>query len=190
MPKGRISNTENIEKVHVENFDVEFRNLEGKTSKRKIVEWKTSTVRPIGCHYSTFDSPLLSIGHMAISGNRPRHIYISLSSRRLTIAIFILSSNEPYSNVDNRWIYGYCSNKGKPLLVYDGYIFKKKKSTEKVTYWICQHGACNATVDTDSNDQYLKSRGNHETHLPSPEQNRIEKLQRYSEETNSRRNNC
>jgi FLYWCH zinc finger domain len=62
------------------------------------------------------------------------------------------------------------SNKGKPLLVYDGYIFKKNKSTEKVTYWICQHGACNATVHTDSNDQYLKSRGNHETHLPSPEQ--------------------
>jgi hypothetical protein len=62
------------------------------------------------------------------------------------------------------------SNKSKPLLFYDGYILKNKKSTEKVTNWVGQHGTCNATVHTGSNDQYLTSGGNHEAHLPSPAQ--------------------
>lgn len=106
---------------------------------------------------------------MAISGNRPRHMYIScfISTTNCSESIFSLPKNSIQMSKIVEFV---TSNKGKPLLVYDGYIFKKNKGTEKVTYWVCQHGGCSATVHTDSNDQYLKSRGSHETHIPSPEQ--------------------
>ncbi len=62
------------------------------------------------------------------------------------------------------------SNKGKSLLVYDGYLYKMNKSTVKVKYWTCQERTCSASVHIDSNDQFIKSQGNHDSHLPSPEE--------------------
>ncbi|CAF3852425.1 unnamed protein product [Rotaria sp. Silwood1] len=67
-------------------------------------------------------------------------------------------------------IYFITSNKGKPLLVYDGYLYKLNKATEKVKYWTCQERTCSASVHTDSDDQFIKSKGNHGSHLPSPEE--------------------
>jgi len=62
------------------------------------------------------------------------------------------------------------SNKGKSILVYDGYLYKMNKATVKVKYWTCQERTCSASVHTDSNDQFIKSKGNHYSHLPSPEE--------------------
>ena len=106
---------------------------------------------------------------MAISGNRPRHMYIScfISTTNCSQSIFSLPTNSIRMSTIDEFV---TSNKGKPLLAYDVYIFKKNKGTEKVTYWVCQHGGCSVTVHTDSNDQYLKSRWSHETHFQSPEQ--------------------
>src|ERR1700722_10375328 len=61
------------------------------------------------------------------------------------------------------------SNKGKPLLVLDSYVYELNKSTTKVKYWKCEVKFCSATVYTDAHDQFLKKSGQHDTHLPSPE---------------------
>lgn len=42
MPKGRISNTKNIENVDDENSYVEFQNVEGEMSIKKCQKYKTS----------------------------------------------------------------------------------------------------------------------------------------------------
>jgi hypothetical protein len=61
------------------------------------------------------------------------------------------------------------SNKEKPHLLYDGHLSKMNKSTVKIKYWIYQEHTCSASVHTDSDDQFIKSKGNHSGHLPSPE---------------------
>ena len=62
------------------------------------------------------------------------------------------------------------SNKEKYLLVYDGYMYKVNEATAQVRYSLSQGGSCNATFHSDANDQYLKSKGNYESHLSSQEQ--------------------
>ncbi|CAF1023652.1 unnamed protein product [Rotaria sordida] len=60
------------------------------------------------------------------------------------------------------------SNRGKPMLIYSGYVYRLKKSTKKVKYWVCQSNSCAANVHTNANDQFIKANGRHQ-HLPAPE---------------------
>ncbi|CAF1360085.1 unnamed protein product [Rotaria sordida] len=81
------------------------------------------------------------------------------------------------------------SNRGKPLLVYSGYIHRLKKSTEKVKYWVCHSDGCLATIHTNKNDEILKANGHH-YRIPDPEQIELRNLRkkvkdRIQSETNS-----
>jgi hypothetical protein len=67
------------------------------------------------------------------------------------------------------------SNKGKPILVIEDYVYRRNKVTSKVTYWICEVKTCKAGVHTDSNDQFVKLTGDH-SHLPTPENLEIRKM--------------
>jgi FLYWCH-type zinc finger protein len=60
------------------------------------------------------------------------------------------------------------SNRGKLMLIYSGYVYRLKKSTKKVKYWVCQSNSCAANVHTNANNQFVKSNGEHQ-HLPAPE---------------------
>ncbi|CAF1380510.1 unnamed protein product [Rotaria sordida] len=60
------------------------------------------------------------------------------------------------------------SNRGKPMLIYSGYVYRLKKSTKKVKYWVCQSNSCAVNVHTNANDQFIKANGRHQ-HLPAPE---------------------
>ena len=67
------------------------------------------------------------------------------------------------------------SNKGKRLLVIDGFVFQSNKISAKVTYWKCEVKECGATALTNSNDQLISQNGEH-THLPPPERIEIRLL--------------
>ncbi|CAF4748134.1 unnamed protein product, partial [Rotaria socialis] len=60
------------------------------------------------------------------------------------------------------------SQKGKPLLVSDEYIFKLNKATTTSKYWICAHTACSAKIHTNTNNQLTKMTGEH-SHVPEKE---------------------
>ena len=60
------------------------------------------------------------------------------------------------------------SNRGKPMLVRLGYVYRLKKSTTKVKYWVCQSASCTAGIHTDKNDEFIKPTGQHR-HLSTPE---------------------
>ncbi|CAF3841949.1 unnamed protein product [Rotaria sp. Silwood1] len=81
------------------------------------------------------------------------------------------------------------SNRGKPLLVYSGYIHGLKKSTNKVKYWVCHSDGCLVTIHTNKNDEILKANGHH-YHIPDSEQIELRNLRkkvkdRIQSETNS-----
>ncbi|CAF4351816.1 unnamed protein product, partial [Rotaria magnacalcarata] len=61
------------------------------------------------------------------------------------------------------------SNKGKPLLLADEYVFKLNKNTTTTKYWICTLNGCSAKVHTDLNSQFIKIVGDH-NHFPEKEQ--------------------
>ncbi|CAF1261962.1 unnamed protein product [Rotaria sp. Silwood1] len=48
------------------------------------------------------------------------------------------------------------SQKGKPLLISDKYIFKLNKTTTTAKYWTCTFNGCSAKIHTNINDQFLK----------------------------------
>lgn len=54
------------------------------------------------------------------------------------------------------------------MLVYSGYVYRLKKSTIKVKYWVCQSETCAAKVHTNINDHFIKANGHHR-HMPAPE---------------------
>ncbi|CAF3128721.1 unnamed protein product, partial [Rotaria sp. Silwood2] len=60
------------------------------------------------------------------------------------------------------------SQKGKPLLVLDKYIFKLNKTTKTVKYWICTLIKCSAKVHTNLYDELIKIIGEH-CHRPEKE---------------------
>ena len=60
------------------------------------------------------------------------------------------------------------SQKGKPLLLSDEYIFKLNKTTTTSKYWICAHIACPAKIHTNTNNQLTKMTGEH-SHVPEKE---------------------
>jgi hypothetical protein len=65
------------------------------------------------------------------------------------------------------------SNKGHPLLVKDGFIYKINKQTSPKIYWICKAKNCRAHVHTDLNNNLLVVSGEH-NHLLEPEDHQIQ----------------
>ncbi|CAF2843341.1 unnamed protein product [Rotaria sp. Silwood2] len=53
------------------------------------------------------------------------------------------------------------SQKGKPLLVLDKYLFKLNKPTTTKKYWICTLIECSAKIHTNINDHFIKMIGEH-----------------------------
>ena len=47
------------------------------------------------------------------------------------------------------------SQKGKPLLVSDGHVFKLNKTTTTTKYWKCAVNDCSAKIHTDLNDKLI-----------------------------------
>ena len=60
------------------------------------------------------------------------------------------------------------SNKGKPLLLLNQYIFKCNKSTDSKRYWICTEGGCDVSVQTKLNNEFLSISGDHD-HVIDPD---------------------
>ncbi|CAF3061800.1 unnamed protein product, partial [Rotaria sp. Silwood2] len=54
------------------------------------------------------------------------------------------------------------------MLIYSGYVYRLKKSTKNVKYWVCQSNNCAANVHTNANDELIQSNGQHR-HLPALE---------------------
>ena len=59
------------------------------------------------------------------------------------------------------------SNKGKPLLARDSYIYYVSKTTATVKYWRCEDRSCNAGVHTNNKDVFIKTVGIHSEYLES-----------------------
>ena len=61
------------------------------------------------------------------------------------------------------------SNKGKPLLVANNYVFKLNKTTTTTKYWIYTLNGCAAKIHTNLNsNQLIKTNGDH-NHVPEKE---------------------
>ena len=69
------------------------------------------------------------------------------------------------------------SNRGKPLLVYSGFIYRLKKTTKSVKYWVCHSEGCLANVHTNLNDHFRKANGLHH-HVPAPERIELRDLRK------------
>ena len=61
------------------------------------------------------------------------------------------------------------SNKRKPILISDGFIYQLNKTRPKIKYWRCKDRLCSAYIHTNQNDQYVGKSGDHSSHLPIPE---------------------
>ena len=48
-------------------------------------------------------------------------------------------------------------------------IYQLNKSCPKVRYWRCENRLCSAVLHTDANDQFKALKGDHSSHLSSPE---------------------
>ena len=70
-------------------------------------------------------------------------------------------------NTDNNVSF-LTSNKGNPLLLLNGFLFKINKQTKTKKYWTCRNSGCTVSVHTDIHNALLKSNGEHD-HLPQPE---------------------
>jgi hypothetical protein len=68
------------------------------------------------------------------------------------------------------------SNKNKRLLVIDGFIYQQNKSTEKVSYWVCEEKMCGMGVHLSSNDSFIKYTKTTHSHMPKPERLEIRKM--------------
>ncbi|CAF1554974.1 unnamed protein product [Rotaria sp. Silwood1] len=62
------------------------------------------------------------------------------------------------------------SNKRKPILICDGFIFQLNRTRSKLKYWRCKDRTCSAYIHTNHNNQYVGKSGDHNFHLPVPEQ--------------------
>jgi hypothetical protein len=66
------------------------------------------------------------------------------------------------------------SSKCKQVLLCSGFIFHLNKKHEHVKYWRCEVRSCGVSIQTDENNMYKATKGQHDIHLPDPE--RIELL--------------
>jgi hypothetical protein len=53
------------------------------------------------------------------------------------------------------------SQKGKPLLVSNNYIYKLNKTTTTTKYWICAVNTCTAKIHMDLNDRFVRMTDDH-----------------------------
>ncbi|CAF4820187.1 unnamed protein product, partial [Rotaria sp. Silwood2] len=67
------------------------------------------------------------------------------------------------------------SQKGKPLLVMDNFVFKLNKTTNTNKYYQCENPQCTMTLRTDINDVLIGTKDDH-NHPPEPEQIEVRKL--------------
>ncbi|CAF3168823.1 unnamed protein product [Rotaria socialis] len=67
------------------------------------------------------------------------------------------------------------------MLIYSGYVYRLKKSTKNVKYWVCQSNSCAANVHTNASDQFVKANGQHQ-HLPAPERIELRDLKNKAKE--------
>ncbi|CAF3423018.1 unnamed protein product [Rotaria sp. Silwood2] len=67
------------------------------------------------------------------------------------------------------------SQKGKPLLVMDNFVFKLNKTTNTKKYYRCENPQCTMTLRTDINDVLIRTKDHH-NHPPEPEQIEVRKL--------------
>ncbi|CAF1475020.1 unnamed protein product [Rotaria sordida] len=67
------------------------------------------------------------------------------------------------------------SQKGKPLLVMDNFVFKLNKTTNTKKYYRCENSQRTMTLHTDINDVLIGTKGDH-SHPPEPEQIEVRKL--------------
>lgn len=61
------------------------------------------------------------------------------------------------------------SNKGKSILICEGYTYQLNKIRPKAKYWRCKDRTCSSYIHTDQNNQYIGQSGDHGSHLPTPE---------------------
>ncbi|CAF1571398.1 unnamed protein product [Adineta steineri] len=62
------------------------------------------------------------------------------------------------------------SNKRKQILICDGFIFQLNRTRPRLKYWRCKDRTCSAYIHTDHKNQYVGKSGDHNLHLPVPEQ--------------------
>ncbi|CAF4460280.1 unnamed protein product [Rotaria socialis] len=62
------------------------------------------------------------------------------------------------------------SNKRKPILICDGFSFQLNRTRPKLKYWRCKDRTCSAYIHTNHKNQYVGKSGDHNVHLPVPEQ--------------------
>ncbi|CAM4872329.1 unnamed protein product [Rotaria socialis] len=67
------------------------------------------------------------------------------------------------------------SQKGKPVLVKDNFIYKLNKTTNSTKYYRCAEQSCTVTLHTDLNDVLVKVKGDH-SHPPEPDEIEIRKF--------------
>lgn len=61
------------------------------------------------------------------------------------------------------------SNKGQPLIVLNGYLYKCNKKNSNKKYWICSHNECKKSIHTNLNDVYIRGDLNPHDHEPNPD---------------------
>lgn len=61
------------------------------------------------------------------------------------------------------------SNKGQPLIVLNGYLYKCNKKTSDKKYWICNYVECRQSIHTDLNNVYIRGDLNPHDHEPNPD---------------------
>ena len=60
------------------------------------------------------------------------------------------------------------SNRGKPLLVFSGFVYRLTKSMKSVEYWDYHSDGSPANIHADLNDRFRKA-NDHHRHVPAPE---------------------
>lgn len=61
------------------------------------------------------------------------------------------------------------SNKRKEILICDGFVYHLNRTRQQTKYWRCKVRTCSTYIRTDQNNQYLEKSGDHNGHLPNPE---------------------
>lgn len=78
-----------------------------------------------------------------------------------TMQITEYDSKSLSSTVENS-ISFLTSNKGKPLLIYNEYVFKCNKTGSTKKYWICSETGCSVFLHTTLEDRFVSIKGEHD----------------------------
>ena len=61
------------------------------------------------------------------------------------------------------------SNKGKPMVVYENYLFKFNRQSKSKKYWLCDKSGCGIYLHTSLTDEMISITGVH-SHTANPDQ--------------------